>query len=294
MYSVRWTVLISIVCYLDTVPVAATTSFPEKILEAIADGSISTPTLAQMQPTFQAFSYEEQGESNYLIEYFLGSGSRESTHFSSTTLAGSLWLGVQASYDLSDERHYVDLYLDRVSPPPTNESNIWVGDSDGLDVQLSLVDADLLGGEGFMNFEDLPDGSFVFTGELGTHGDTYFDPTLKQSLLPCLDATCAVGARLNLVYLHYEQANMTAVLTINSADSRSLVYTQYRDYDEDNTWHREQTYDVAPEPGTLLMVGWAIACLASWRRHTGWHKEMANHDPADKPTTCTLPSSVSD
>ena len=99
-------------------------------------------------------------------------------------------------------------------------------------------------------------------------------------ILPSGKASCHVlppparRARLNLVYLQYEQAGMTAVLTMNPVDSRSLVYTQYRDF-EDDSWYREQTYDVAPEPATLLMVGWSVACLATWRRQAGRSKEMA-------------------
>lgn len=235
---------------------AAATPFPEKIVEAISDGTISMPTPALSDSHFKAFTYDEGGVSKYLLEYVIGSNSRQSTTSTSTRFRGSLWLGVRAAYDLTADRHSIDLYLDRVAPTPVN---IWIGDSDGLDVQLSLIGVDLLAGGGFMSLEDV-DFSLVAEGDLGTHGDLA-ELLPGQSLVPCLDITCSVGVRLNLVYLDYQPVGSTALLNLNPDDQRSLVYTQFRDYALDPSWYLRQTFDVTPEPATLVLV-LQVLCVA--------------------------------
>jgi hypothetical protein len=61
---------------------------------------------------------------------------------------GGLLIFANAVYDLTQPRHFFNLYLDAVTPTPTN---LWVvGDTDGLDVGLSMTTADLLNGSGFV------------------------------------------------------------------------------------------------------------------------------------------------
>ena len=122
--------------------------FPAEIEACLLGGPCSSVALVQQTSTFTAYSYLDGGTPKFLFEYALGRASNESTTTDTTVLSGSAWLSAEAGYDLTQERHLFTLYLDRVTPTPTN---LWLADSDGLDVGLSLVTADLLAGSGLLS-----------------------------------------------------------------------------------------------------------------------------------------------
>ena len=227
---------------------ASASDFPREIQASISAGTCTTPTIVQQQPTFSAFSYLDDGIEKYLMEFPLASASKELTNFTTISLFGSAWISANAVYDLTEERHHFTLYLDRVTPTPTN---LWIFDSDGLDVGLSLTTDALFAGGGDYLFSDY-DGKDVF--DLSTHGDLPTDQLpFDQGFVPCLDSSCTVGARLNLLNMQYLGAGSIAVFTFDLTDERGLLYSQYRDYDFDDGWYTSQSYSVVPEPSVAIL-----------------------------------------
>ena len=199
----------------------------------------------------QCYSYSDGGTDKFLFEYSLWSSSNESTNFVTTQLTGAAWLSANATYDLTQERHLFTLYLDGVTPTPTN---LWVFDSDGLNVGLSMPTSDLLAGSSFFRMgSDIASGGF-FEGDLGTHGDqgSAFN---DHNFVPCLALTCEVGATLNLLNMQYLQSGSIAELSLNPTDQRGILYSQYRDYEPDNTWYVSQSYEVVPIPAAVWLFG---------------------------------------
>jgi hypothetical protein len=250
-------------------PVYSTPVFPSEIQECISSEVCSTPTIVQQEPTFSAYSYLDGGVSKFLLEYNLWPSSNESTNFSTTQLSGAAWLSANTTYDLTQERHFFNLYLDGVTPTPTN---LWVLDSDGLDVGLSMTTSDLLSGSSFFRlWEDQSAGGFFLEGDLGTHGDlgqgTHLYPLAENhSFLPCLADTCEVGAKLNLLNMQYSQSESIAQLILNPEDQRGLLYTQYQDWDYDDAWYLSQSYEVIPVPPAVWLFGSGLIGLIGLAR----------------------------
>ena len=246
-------------CIITTVistPVLSASVFPSEIQSCVTSTVCTNPTLVQQMPTFNAYSYSNGGRTKFLFEYSLGNLSNESTNFSMTQLSGAAWLSANVTYDLIQERHFFTLYLDGITPTPTN---LWVFDSDGLDVGLSLTTADLLAGSSFFHlWEDQDAGGFFLEGELGTLGDQgqgSYPLADNHSFVPCLADTCEVGAKFNLLNMQYLQFGTTAQLVLKPADHRSLLYSQYRDWDGDDFWYRSQSYEVVPIPPAVWLFG---------------------------------------
>jgi len=241
-----------IITQIVSTPVLSVPIYPNEIQACISTTVCSNPTLVQQSSTFGAYLYLDEGIPKYLFEY-LDLPSSESTNFSTTHLSGSVWVSANATYDLTQERHFFNLYLDGVTPTPTN---LWVFDSDGLDVGLSMPTPDLLAGTSFFRlWEDQGAGGFFLEGELGTLGDLgqgMYPLADNHSFVPCLADTCEVGAKLNLLYLQYSQVGSTAVLSINEADQRGLLYSQYRSF-QDNTL--SQSYGIVPIPPAIWLFG---------------------------------------
>ncbi|MCA9258570.1 MAG: hypothetical protein KDA61_05195, partial [Planctomycetales bacterium] len=114
----------------------------------------------------------------------------------------------------------------------------------------------------FRFYEDTLGGGGL-VGDLGTHGDQM--NMLGHSFLPCLAASCDVGATLNLVFLQYEAIGDAAVLSFVPDDVGTRVYNQYRDYAFDDSWFLAQIYDVSPEPGAWVLIGAAAFCRLACR-----------------------------
>jgi len=236
--------------------------FPSEIQDCISNAVCTTPVLVQQAPTFGAYSYLDGGTPKFLFEYSLWPSSNESTNFSITQLSGAAWVSANAMYDLTQERHFFTLYLDGVTPTPTN---LWLGDSDGLDVGLSMPTADLLAGSSFFH---LGLDALFLEGDLGTHGDG--GPWLEgHSFVPCLADTCEVGAELNLLNMQYLQSGSIAQLILNPTDQRGLLYSQYQDYAGDDTWYVSQSYEVVPIPPALWLFGSGLLGLVGMARRKG-------------------------
>lgn len=242
-------------CLVGSYPVSAAV-LPSEIQDCISSAVCSTPVPVQQGPTYSAYSYSDGGIDKFLFEYSLWPSSNESTNFGTTQLSGAAWLSANAAYDLTQERHFFTLYLDGVAPTPTN---LWVFDSDGLDVGLSMPTPDLLAGTSFFRLgEDQSAGDFFLEGELGTLGDQgqgMYPLADNHSFVPCLADTCEVGAEFNLLNMQYLQLGSIAQLTLNPTDQRGLLYSQYQDWDGDDTWYRSQSYQVVPIPPAVWLFG---------------------------------------
>jgi len=251
-----------VITQIVSTPVHSAPVFPSEIQACISTAVCSNPTLVQQAPTFSAYSYLDGGISKYLLEYNLWPSSNESTNFSTTQLSGAAWVSANATYDLTQERHLFNLYLDGVAPTPTN---LWIFDSDGLDVGLSMTTTDLLAGSSFFRlWEDQSAGGFFLEGDLGTHGDLgqgMYPLAENHSFVPCLADTCEVGAKLNLLNMQYFQSGSIAQLILNLEDQRGLLYTQYRDWEGDDTWYRSQSYEVVPIPAAVWLFGTGLIGL---------------------------------
>jgi hypothetical protein len=55
--------------------------------------------------------------------------------------------------------------------------------------------------------------------------------------------------------MQYVQFGSMAQLVINPGDQRGLLYSQYIDYADDNTWYHSQSYEVVPVPAAILLFG---------------------------------------
>jgi hypothetical protein len=253
-----------IIVQIVSTPVLSAPVFPSEIQACVSTAVCSNPTLVQQAPTFSAYSYIDGGTPKFLFEYSLSSSSNESTNFSTTQLSGAAWISANATYDLTQERHFFALYLDGVAPTPTN---LWIFDSDGLDVGLSMPTSDLLAGSSFFRMgEDFVSGGFL-EGDLGTHGDQEPGVFNDHSFVQCLAVTCEVGAEFNLLNMQYLQSGAVAQLSLNPTDQRRLLYSQYRDYAPDDTWYLSQTYEVVPIPSAAWLFGSGLLGLTGIARN---------------------------
>lgn len=250
-----------IFCLAGNYPVSAAV-FPNEIQDCVSNAVCSTPVLVQQASTFSAYSYSDGGKSKFLFEYGLWPSSNESTNFASTQFSGAAWVSANATYDLTQERHFFTLYLDGVTPTPTN---LWDFDSDGLDVGLSMPTTDLLVGSSFFRlWEDDDAGGFFLEGELGTLGDQgqgFYPLADNHSFVPCLSDTCEVGAEFNLLGMQYQESGAIARLILDPDDQRSLLYSQYRDWEHGDIWYRSQSYEVVPIPPAVWLFGSGLVGL---------------------------------
>lgn len=255
-------------CLIGSYPVSAAV-LPGEIQNCIASSVCSTPVPVQQGLAYTAYSYSEGGTDKFLFEYSLWPSSNESTNFGTTPLSGAAWLSANAAYDLTQERHFFTLYLDGVEPAP---ANLWIFDSDGLSVGLSMPTVDLLAGTSFFHLgEEQSAGGFFLEGELGTLGDQgqgIYPNADNHSFVPCLADTCEVGAEFNLLNMQYIQAGSMAQLTLNPTDQRGLLYSQYQDWDEDDAWYRSQSYQVIPIPPAVWLFGSGLLALIRVARPT--------------------------
>ena len=132
-----------------TTPTLSAPVFPREIQACVTGGVCTEPVLQFGSPGMVVYQYSENTTIKALIGYDLKTGSKE-IYFDNTSrvLGGPVWVSANQVYDLSEERHFFTLYLDGVTPIP---ANLWLGDSDGLDVGLSMPTADLLAGSSFFH-----------------------------------------------------------------------------------------------------------------------------------------------
>lgn len=218
--------------------------FPREIQACVTGGVCTDPVLQFDSPDMVVYQYADNTVQKALIGYALRNGSSDFGR----VLGGPIWVSTNQFYNLSEERHFFTLHLDQVIPLPWN---LWVLDSDGLDVGLSLTTVDLLGGSGFFHLgENQAAGGFFLEGELGTLGDQGQGQELypfgdNHSFLPCLADTCEVGAELNLINIAYVISGSEAALTLDLADTRKLLYSQFIGFEGERAF---QYYYVKPIP----------------------------------------------
>ncbi len=266
--SNRAVVLGSVIfCLAGNYPVSAAV-FPNEIQVCIFNAVCSNPVIVQQASTFSAYSYSDGGTNKFLFEYSLWPSSNESTNFATTQLSGAAWVSANAIYDLTQDRHFFTLYLDGVTPTPTN---LWSFDSDGLDVGLSMPTTDLLAGSSFFRLgEDQSAGGFFLEGELGTHGDQGQPfPGIDHSFVQCLADTCEVGAEFNLLNMQYQRFGSIAQLILDPDDQRGLLYSQYQDWANGDFYYRSQSYEAVPIPAAVWLFGSgliSLLCVARRKR----------------------------
>jgi len=243
-----------IILSIFSAPALSSPIYPYEIQTCIYTAICSNPKPVQQGSTFNAYSYSDAGIAKFLFEY-LDPPSRQTNTDSTTALSGSIWVSANERYNLTQNRHFFNLYLDRISPTPFN---LWLGDSNGLDVRLSLPSADLLAGSSSYKSGFLPD--FFITGGLGTHGDSW--SSQGQSLVPCLASSCIVGAEFTLLNMQYIKTGSIAHLIINPVDPREPLFHQYSEY-ENRKYFTFQSYGVVPVPSAVWLFGSSLIGLIS-------------------------------
>ena len=222
--------------------------FPAEVDACIQSSACTTPTHIINSQYLQAYRYIDNGVAKYLMHYDLFAPSaQQPASGSSTPFAGAVWLGMQQTYDLAQDRHEINLYLDRVNPHP---DPLWLLDSNGLDVILTMTSNDLLAGSGFFNLGETDDYSIFLLGDLGTLGDQGQGGGLypfgeNHSFLPCLAASCEVGATLNLLSIMVVESAGLGVVGFDLTDDRQLLYEQFVGFDGS---FLTQTYYAQPVP----------------------------------------------
>jgi hypothetical protein len=246
-------------CTITLVSVAPALSapvFPDEIQACVADGVCTDPDLQFDSPDMVVYEYIEDGAQKALIGYELQNGSKQkNADGSSETYGGPIWISANQSYDLSEDRHFFSLYLDQVIPQP---GNFWGGDSNMLDVGLSMTTPDLLAGSSYFHLFD--DQGFILEGDLQTHGDQG-----GSGLIPCLSDTCEVGAEFNLINLAYVVNGSQASLNVDLSDTRNLLYSQFIGYAGERD---SQYYYVKPIPlpPALFLFGTGLVGLVGMVR----------------------------
>jgi hypothetical protein len=220
--------------------------------DCIVDTGGPVVTIGQMEA--YSFSDNLQGSpvSGYALRYLLLPPSSEDSSSGSTAYSDDIWLTVQSIYDLSLDSNPVTVYTDTVSPQP---NNILFGDSNGLDIDISMTNAALSSGSGFELSALDANNIEIYQANMNLQSDMG-----GNALLPCAAEGCSATADLNLIYLSYVQSGSTANLQFNPGDSRSLLYELTSGYDEapeNGGYFTSQSYYVAavPIPAAAWLFG---------------------------------------
>ena len=236
-------------------PLHAAPLLPAAIDACLAAGNCTAPEQVAVSPGLEVYGYAEAGTPRFLLRYALGPGAAEN----GTPLAGSLWVGVAAQYERAAAPHAVQLYFDRVAPRPRN---LWVGDSDGLDVTLVLPDSALLGGAAHYLMQDRG-ATEIGMGTLGD-GFAMLMGGLPVSFLPCVADGCEAEAAFHMVGYRYTAAGGTAAFEFVPGGS-GPVYFQRRAYPPDPAFEVIQTYSAVPLPAALPLCLAGLAFLGRRR-----------------------------
>lgn len=243
--SLMGAVCAGIITLISIAPARSAPIFPREIQACVTDGVCTKPVLQFDSPDMVVYEYAENTVQKALIGYELRKGSLDFGR----VLGGPIWVSANQFYNLSEERHFFTLHLDQVIPQP---GNLWIGDSDGLDLGLSLTTTDLLAGGGHFHLGErsFSEGGFFLEGDLGTLGDLFQGGGLypngeNHSFLPCLAESCEVGAEFNLINLAYVVSGSQAALTVDLADDSKLLYSQFIGFEGERAF---QYYYVKPIP----------------------------------------------
>jgi hypothetical protein len=194
------------------------------------------------------------GKWNWLVRYDLTppSGQTDINGVQSSTYGGYLWMQVANNYSAAETAHPVVLFLDKVTPVPSN----LFGQSG--DLSLFMTTADLLAGGAYktISYVSYDEYGIVSTG--GLSGET---PGL------CLAVGCQTNAQLNLVQLNYQSFGSSgiAMTGFNPTDTRGLVYSQSSSYfNGDPPYGTTQSFYITavPEPETFWMLGLGLVSVA--------------------------------
>ncbi len=178
--------------------------------------------------------------SGKLIRYEL-INSYQIQHDVVTSYNGAVWLQASDQYSLENSLHDFTLYLDNVTPIPTDMSY----SGEPLKINIKLTASDLINGSGFISEYLDWDNGVVTSGNLKTDG-------LPQL---CLAIDCGLYASFNLIYLQYISDGSTATLLpyLNTDDTRGALYSQKHYYDDGSgdpfmSYYAEQAYTVQAVP----------------------------------------------
>lgn len=190
--------------------------------------------------------------SRFLVRYTL-TDAYQAADDVVTSSSGHIWLGGDMQYNAADSLHEFTLYLDQVSPVP---SDLAAPYSPGSPIHLGLNSMDLISGGAFWSIQ--ADESDGFT--IHESGTLVTDGVLAESSL-CLAGLCGADAFFRLVFLQYQVSGATLDLLpfLNAADTRSVLYQQRIYYDDGTggswTSYEEQVHSVQPVPlpGAFLL-----------------------------------------
>lgn len=195
------------------------------------------------------------GKHDWLMRYGLTSPSGQVDIAGAQTSAygGYLWMQIANFYNAAETEHAVTLFLDKVSPVPSQLFN------QSGDLSLFMTTADLLAG-----------GAFRTQADPG-YGD-YDEGSLSGEIpLICLGEGCQINAQLNLVQLSYQSSGSSIVMTgFNASDTRGLVYSQSSFYyNGDPAYGVAQSFYITavPEPSAAWLFGFGLVGVSAMARH---------------------------
>lgn len=237
----------------------STTDLPNAVQTCISDGNCTFDSTSTYNSASVAAFYLVTGASsttpqfNYLVRYALGDGSAATSTSSTgatqtTPYTGYLWMQVQSSYSATQTADPVTLYLDKVAPVPASyDPNIAQGDP----LAFTVSAADLLAGSS----QETLNADGTTSGDLS--GDTP---------IACASLGCSEFAQINFDQLQFGSNGTTISAGFNSADSRSLVFTQGTADDgsvSGSPYNNTESFSIKPVPlpQSLWLFASGLACL---------------------------------
>lgn len=211
-----------------------------------------------------------------LMEYQLGSNSyNESTPYDyennqvlpaqRNAIDGTLWLGVNSQYDLSNPLHELTLYFEDISN--TTATDFWSDYEIASNEQHLMISTNgLLAGSGETYIQCCNEAGLYTPSPFSDTAETHpslFDSNADLPVI-CVADGCDSGAILNLIGLDYVATGDIAQLVFNSDESRSLLYYTTAGYEG----YTSNTYAMSdvPLPASLwLFVSGLTTLLAAGR-----------------------------
>lgn len=217
-------------------------------------------------------------EQKVLMEYQLGASSHidnvgydwdadQTLPLQTTPITGQVWLEANTSYDLTNPLHALTLYFDQATPSGA-PANIWHDSSfpPADEQHLLITTGGLLSGTGetYMDCCDWPTTPPSPFSSTASSNPSLFDSTGNVTL-SCLAEGCGAGAMLSLLGMQYTQAGNNALLTINPAEARSLLYFTAGGYE--GYTHTTYSMSAVPLPSAVWLFGSGIIGLVGIAKH---------------------------